>query len=594
MGDAPKDFKLGGLEFPRPDPQTSLSAPQLDAVARRSASGGVLALFGSLALLFLLWSAWCLGWLSATLASNILVVGALSLSGGYVIQLARFHRALGLPNMRLAGYITLASYWILVAGIIFKGIIPLESPTGGLFSLLLALEALIFYLTLREAQQDARALTLAVSATLLHLLGWLLTLAIVLEAILRYMDLSGIALLQAHYFPFPPILSLAHALQDHLGTATTLALAEAAILLAALLRVHFYHQALPNRPACSLLNPAARTALALFVAAVLFAQGVYHHIHNQWLDRLPAWEALAPATSADEDLAQGSLSLRQKDLGTLLVSLENEPRENVSADAPFLWQNFYATAQGGEFVPLAQWFPPVEGPDEEDAQALRQELALLEPALKTQEELLDILSSAPNAPLVPGLFLLEEWRFLTAMELRNADGAADALADFLTLATHLYQQDSLAQKEAACRFLERWETLARRATTLLDHAWLLENAQKAGELLSTTPLVKTLQQESLRDHEAIATSLDAMGHGFFLAMPLIPMLAKADDQVLWRDFQETPPATGRMRGGFHALLLHFQQQRFQKDILQKAQGTLAQLQEDLRNNANDTAAPKAD
>ncbi len=594
MGDAPKDFKLGGLEFPRPEPQAPLSAVQLDAVARRSASAGVLALFGSLALLFLLWSAWCLGWLSATLASNILVVCALSLSGGYVIQLARFHRALGLPNMRLAGYITLASYWILIAGIIFKGILPLESPTGGLFSLLLALEALIFYLTLREAQQDGRALTLAISSTLLHLLGWLLALAIVLKEILRYLDLSGIELLQAHYFPFPPILFLARALQNHLGTATTLALAEGAILLAALLRVHFYRQALPNRPACSLLNPAARTALALFVGAILFAQGVYHHVHRQWLDRLPAWEAKAPAISAEEDLAQGSLSLRQRDLGTLLVSLENEPRENVSPDAPFLWQNFYATAQGGEIPPLAQWFPPVEGPDDEDAQALRRELALLQPALQTQEELLETLPSAPNAPLVPGLFLLEEWRFLTAMELRDAEGAADALADFLTLATHLYQQGSLAQKEASCHFLGRWEAMARRATTLLDHGRLLEGAAKAAELLSKTPLDETLQQESRHDHEAIATARDAQGHGFFLAMPLIPMLAEADDLVLWRDFQETPPATGRMRGGFHALLLHFQQQRFQKEVLQKTQGTLAQLQEDLHSGANDTAAPKAD
>lgn len=591
MAAAPKDFKLGGLEFPRPEPQEALSATQLDAVARRSASGGVLALFGSLALFLLLWSAWCLGWLSATWASNILVVAALSLSGGYVIQLARFHRALSLPNMRLAGYIALATYWILVAGVVFKGILPLGSPAGGLFSLLLALEALIFYLTLREARQDPRALTLAISATILHLLGWLLALALVLEGLLRYMDLPGGESLQAHYFPFPPILALAHALQNHLGAAVTLALAEAAILLAALLRVHFHRQVLPKRPGCSLLNPAALAALALFMVAALFAQGAYHHIHKQWLERLPAWEALAPAVSADEDLARGTLALRQQDLGALLASLENEPRENVEADAPFLWQNFHASAQDGEIPPLAQWFPPVEGPDEEDAQALRQELRILAPALKAQEDLLAALPSAPDAPLVPGLFLLEEWRFLAAMELRDATTAQDALEHFLALATHLYQQGSLAQKEAACRFLGRWEAMARRAAALLDGGRLLENVQKAIVLLDKTPLNNTLQKESLRDHASIATALNAMGHEIFLPMPLVPMLAKADDLALWRDFQfQVPaPATGGMRGGFHALLLHFRQQRFQNDFLLKTQGTLAQLQEDLRN-----AAPKAD
>ncbi len=298
MAAAPKDFKLGGLEFPRPEPQEALSATQLDAVARRSASGGVLALFGSLALFLLLWSAWCLGWISATWTSNILVVTALSLSGGYVIQLARFHRALSLPNMRLAGYIALATYWILVAGVVFKGILPLGSPAGGLFSLLLALEALIFYLTLREARQAPRALTLAISATILHLLGWLLALALVLEGLLRYMDLPGGESLQVHYFPFPPILDLAHALQNHLGAAATLALAEAAILLAALLRVHFHRQVLPKRPGCSLLNPAALAALALFVVAALFAQGAYHHIHSGWSASRPGrrWRPPLPQT----------------------------------------------------------------------------------------------------------------------------------------------------------------------------------------------------------------------------------------------------------------------------------------------------------
>lgn len=589
MADAPKEFKLGGLEFPRPEPQEALSTAQLDAVARRSASGGVLALFGSLALLFLLWSAWCLGWISATWASNILVVGALSLSGGYVIQLARFHRALSLPNMRLAGYIALVTYWILVAGVVFKGILPIGSPTGGLFSLLLALEALIFYLSLREARQNTRALTLAVSSTILHLLGWLLALALTLDGLLRYMDLPGGESLQANYLPIPPILDLAHALRSHLGAAVTLALAEAAILLAALLRVYFHRQVLPKRPACSLLNPAALTALALFVAAALFAQGAYHHIHRQWLERLSAWEALAPAASAEEDLARGNLALRQRDLGALLVSLENEPRENVEADAPFLWQNFCASAQDGELPPLAQWFPPVEGPDEEDAQALRQELRILAPALEAQEELLTTLSAAPDAPLAPGLFLLEEWRFLAAMELRDAVTAQDALEHFQTLAAHLYQQGDLVQKEAACRFLECWEAMARRATAFLDRGWLLESAREAATLLDKTSLNETLQKESLRDHAAIVAARNAMGQGFSLPMPLVPMLAEADDLALWRDFQTPAPAAGGMRGGFHALLLHFRQQRFQNDFLQKTQGTLAQLQEDLRN-----AAQKAD
>ncbi len=209
--------------------------------------------------------------------------------------------------------------------------------------------------------------------------------------------------------------------------------------------------------------------------------------------------------------------------------------------------------------------------------------------MKAQEDLLAALPSAPDAPLVPGLFLLEEWRFLAAMELRDATTAQDALEHFLALATHLYQQGSLAQKEAACRFLGRWEAMARRAVALLDSGWLLENAQKAIVLLDKTSLNDTLQKESLRDHAAIATALNAMGHGIFLPMPLIPMLAEADDLALWRDFQASVPATGGMRGGFHALLLHFRQQRFQNDFLQKTQGTLAQLQEDLRN-----AAPKAD
>ncbi len=500
-----------------------MNAPSpLQEHARRAASALTLALFGSLALLHTLWSAWCLGWLSTTAAAYLLVIGSLSLLAGYGTQLARFHKTLNPPPFTSEEKLLYAAYWCAAAFLVLKVLWPRGGFLGPLSGPLAILEALLLFLLLREFRQDGRGLALSLTTCLLHLLGWFL----LGWLFLHLLDLFCAPLLPEASFRllagFPPGL--------HRGLTALLAAAGPLLpllgLLAAgaswLLRLQLFRRCLPEP--VPLLHRGAWCALALFLLSLLFSTASYLFLKHRWQAARPPEDR----ASREESLQAGTLALRQKDLGRMLeqVVLLQDTQDTPSS---LLWDTFLQEAERQpERLP---WPLPESSPDESE-----ELLQGMTPALHALDALEEKLGEHPLGILTPGVFRLEEWRFLHALQRQNLSDALLSLEKFQALILHELTSDSFFRRLQAASQTKLWAQMARLLPQEPQVAPLVQILRDAWE---NTPEGEALQEARRRPQRQLEALLLAPGgvDAPALLLPFPAMLAMADSLALDKALQ---------------------------------------------------------
>lgn len=511
--------------------------------ARRAASALTIALFGSLALLHLTWSGWCLGWLGTAAAANLMVVGSLTLLGGYGIQLARYHRILALPPFSAKEMLFTSGYWVFLALLVLKGLWPQGGFVGGLSGPLAILEGMLLFLLLRQFRDDLPGQALALATAALHLLGWLL----LGWLFLHFLDLYLAPLFQEEGFRLtagflPGVNARLEALVRP-GALLPALLALLAIAASWLLRLHLFRRRLAAP--CPLLHKGAWCALGLFLFALLFSTATFAFLKKEGGRILKEAQAEEAALKAQEaPLAEGTLSLRQKDLGTLLAEISR--LQASQTPSPLHWDAFL---QAREEAPDTLPWPLPEEASGEDGEVLRDLRRQMTPALEALDALEASLEEAPRGALTPGVFLLEQWRFLHALQANALPDAQASLQNFHRLLLHGLQSDSLSRRRQAFAQTKAWLSLAR----LLPTAFCRPMAATLLEALENAPDGKALQEQR---RQALLTLGGTLPPPAGLEAPswLLPfpaMVALADAMALDRAFrnaqghpQEVKPPRG--------------------------------------------------
>ncbi|MGN0867704.1 MAG: hypothetical protein ACI4SG_08535 [Oligosphaeraceae bacterium] len=520
--------------------------------ARRAASALAIALFGSLALLHCLWSAWCLGWLSTSAAAYLLVIGSLTLLAGYGTQLARFHRTLNPPPFTGGEKLLYAAYWCAAALLTLKVLWPRGGFLGPLSGPLAILEALLLFLLLREFRQDGKGLALSLATWLLHLLGW----GLLGWLFLHLLDLFCAPLLQGTAFRllagFPA--GLDQGLTDLL-TATGPLLPLLGVLAVAAswwLRLLLFRRCLPEP--VPLLHRGAWCALALFLLSLIFSTGSYALLRSRWKAARPPRDT----PSREESLQAGSLALRQKDLGAMLeqVVLLQDGRE----DTPLLWDTFLQEAERlerlllpGQGIQNLSWDAFLqEAPGEDPEELLRQ----MEPALHALDALEEVLEDHPQGILTPGVFRLEQWRFLNALKRQNIPDALRSLENNQALILHELTSDSFFRRLQAAGQTRLWAPMVRLLPQEPRAIALTRTLRDAWE---NTPEETPLQEARRRPQRQLEALLLAPGglDAPSLLLPFPAMLAMADSLALDKTFHaphdHQEVALPRGFGGFYTL-----------------------------------------
>ncbi len=495
-----------------------MAAPRtpLQEHARRAASALAMALFGSLALLHSLWSAWCLGWLSTSTAAYLLVIGSLTLLAGYGTQVARFHRTLALPPFTSQEKLLYTAYWCAVALLTLKVLWPRGGFLGTLSGPLAILEAMLLFLLLREFRQDRKGMALALAAWLLHLLGWLL---------LGWLFLHLLDLFATPLFPgasFRLLTGFPHALDHQLTAFLTAAgplLPLLGILAAAAswgLRLLLFRRCLPEP--VPLLHRGAWSALALFLLSLLFSSGTYATLQSREKAARPPEEA----ASREESLQAGALALRQKDLGSLLeqVVLLQDAQE----PAPLFWDTFLQQAEENpEHLP----WPLPETSREASEELLRQ----MSPALQALDALEEVLEAHPLGILMPGVFRLEQWRFLNALQRQDIPAAWLSLENFQRLILHELTSDSFLRRLQVIPQTRLWAQLARLLAPAPQVTTLAQTLRDAWE---NAPEEMALQEACRRPRRQLEALLQGPGglKAPSLLLPFPAMMAMADSLAL--------------------------------------------------------------
>ncbi|GEM_PF-6132184 len=511
-------------------PSNSTLPCTLSAI-QRPANALLLANFGALAVILLLWSAWCLGWLPTTAVFNIIVIVPLTLIAGYDIQLARFHKSLGLPQLSPKGRIKAWLYWGIVALFILQVIWKQKGYVTGLLGLLTLVEALCAYVHFLNARQDRKLALMSIGQTLLHAIGWLFYFGMVVHGADRYAGIldGNVNLLGG----FPPALQsvfLWCARVPGVGITCILALVLAAASL--VLRLYLYAQQ-GGVSLKTLLNPLGKTAMGCFVLAVTFTVFAMLTLHSQWMDAVNNWSndtaIFTLASPASQSGAAGKFAEEQKALGEKLISLAHQETDE---DAPYAWGRYCRLMDDERLKP---WYPPELGADPEDKEALEKYLEALSPSLEQLDALLKSLDTIHDAQIAGGTYLLAEWRFRANAELGRRDDALRALADMTTIARYQANSLDMTQRLRGLHRIVLWTENQKRLPAECHDA-LQEEAKNLKEFLETLPHGPAIDAFVKENHDKLL-DIRAEFRNWGLAMPFFYMMTTADDIRLLQNFQ---------------------------------------------------------
>lgn len=219
--------------------------------------------------------------------------------------------------------------------------------------------------------------------------------------------------------------------------------------------------------------------------------------------------------------------LRQKDIGRLVVTLADSLEEK---DAPYAWANFNATMSERAQEKLVRWYPEDTGPDGEDRAGLMAYREALEAVWQSLDAAVEALPSAQDAAVTSGIFLLEEWRFLAAMELGEYQQALDALEQFQKFGRQGLSCGHSEGMAIALRWLVHWCEMA----AMMPEEYHDEISKRVENLVAFVESLddkKIIYTETRRHHGYVMHALDDEGGlaSQALFFPVVEMFARMDD-----------------------------------------------------------------
>lgn len=497
-------------------------------VSAGQATGALsLAFFGIPAMLFLCCGILALRWLEAETAIGVPVIVSLCLVMGYCSQSVRYYKGLKMPRLTTQGYIKAWVYWGAVVLFVVQVLGVQKGFMMGVLCLLTILEALCIFINFMGARGDLHLMELVVVQGVLHCAGGVL----ILGGFLRELEIYLFAIRRDFLECFPPAAAEGiRWISEHISAGGTIFLG--AVLLAAAygLRLRLYSLR-SGEGLREFVDKRTVIAVGLFIFSVCFCLVARQVLIGRQQAALAVWRSACEETHyefSEESSAEAKgFMLRQKDIGELLVMLSDSLGEQ---DAPYVWSNFSETMGDGCHEKLVRWYPEETGADEEDRVALAAYRDALDVVWQSLDAAAEALPSIKDAQVASGIYLLEEWRFMAALELGEYQQALEAMDQFALFGRYELAAGISKRFASALLYLVRWCEMA----SMMPDEYGDEIQARTEELAS---FVESLDQKAIICdvsrfiHEILERALEGEGglHRQAIFLPCVEMLARMDD-----------------------------------------------------------------